>query len=338
MINYILEIPILASFFVTLFLMPYWIRKAKEIGLVWPDRNKFEQGKVSGSGGIVVVLGFIIGVFLYVAYKVFYLKTFDGFLVETFSILVVILLLASVAFIDDLFGWRKGGLSKRSRIILVALAAVPLVVINAGKSSIVLPFLGTVELGVFYSIILIPIGIVGATTTFNFLAGFNGLEAGQGIIILSALSIVALFTGSPWLAVIGLCMVASLFAFLIFNFSPAQVFPGDSLTYAVGGLIATMSILGNFEKIAVFFFIPVIIEFFLKSRGKLLKHSFGKPKKDGSLDLKYDKIYSLNHLAIFLMKKGRVKPTEIGVVVSIWMFQILIIILGFVIFRRGIFA
>jgi len=138
-----------------------------------------------------------------------------------------------------------------------------------------------------------------------FLAGYNGLEAGQGIILLSSLAIVAFFTGSSWLSVIALCMVFSLVAFLIFNFCPAKVFPGDSLTYSIGGMIAILAILGNFEKIAIFFFIPYIIEFGLKSRGKLVKHSFGKPNKDGTLSLNYKKIYSLNHLFIFLMKKLR---------------------------------
>ena len=124
---------------------------------------------------------------------------------------------------------------------------------------------------------------------------------------------------------------------MLYNFYPAKVFPGDSLTYPLGGFIAIVAILGNFEKIAVFFFIPYIIEIVLKSRGKLIKQSFGKPKKDGSLDLKYDKIYSLNHVAILLMKKLKWKATEKKVVYLIWMFQILIILLGFIIFGNGIF-
>ncbi len=132
-------------------------------------------------------------------------------------------------------------------------------------------------------------------------------------------------------------MVASLLAFLLFNFYPAKVLPGDSLTYGVGGLVAILAILGNFEKIAVFFFIPYIIETGLKIRGKLVKQSFGKPREDGTLDLKYDKIYSLNHLAIFLLKKWNVRSTEKNAVVLIWAFQIMIILIGFVIFRAGIF-
>jgi len=62
-----------------------------------------------------------------------------------------------------------------------------------------------------------------------------------------------------------------------------------------------------------------------------------KPNKDGSLDLRYNKIYSLNHISIFLMKKMGWKATEKKVVYSIWIFQILIILLGFIIFSKGIF-
>jgi UDP-N-acetylglucosamine--dolichyl-phosphate N-acetylglucosaminephosphotransferase len=334
--NALLFIPPLISFFVALFLLPCWIRKMREIGLEWDDMNKHKSKKVAGSGGIMIVLGFVIGAMTYIAYLVLYLKSGDGFLIEIFSSFTVILILAMIGFMDDLFGWRKGGLSIRSRLILVLLAAVPLIVINAGKSQFSLPWIGSIEAGLFYPILLIPIGVVGATTTYNFLAGFNGLEAGQGVILLSALAIVSYMTGSIGLVVVAICMVAALLAFLIYNFDPAQVFPGDSLTYAIGGLIAIMAILGNFEKIAVFFFIPYIIETLLKSRGRLKKYSFGKPQKDGSLTLRYDKIYSLNHVAILLMEKLNIKPTERKAVMAIWLFQILVILAGFIIFWGGL--
>ncbi len=333
----LLLIPPIASFFVTLFLMPFWIRKAKEINLVWEDINKLKSEKVAGSGGIIVVFGFIIGVLIYVAYRVFILRAHNSFLVETFALLSAILILASIGFIDDLLGWQKGGLRRRHRIILTAIAAIPLVVINAGKSLISLPIIGQLDLGLVYPLVLIPVGIVGAATTFNFLAGFNGLEAGQGIIILSSLAIVSFLTGNSWLSIIALIMIASLIVFLIFNFYPAKVFPGDSLTYSVGGLIAIMAILGNFEKIAVFFFIPYILETVLKIRGKLVKQSFGRPKEDGTLDLRYNKIYSLNHIAIYLLNKTKYKATERKVVILIWIFQLIIVFLGFIIFRGGIF-
>ncbi|MBS3091164.1 hypothetical protein J4217_01800 [Candidatus Pacearchaeota archaeon] len=336
-IDKILTLPIMVSFFISLFLIPLWIRKAKQIGLLWDDMNKLKSDKVAGSGGIIPVLAFIIGVLIFIAYRVFYLKS-SSFLIELISALVVVLMLAGIGLIDDLLGWQHGGLSRRSRIILVAISSIPLIVINAGNGNIALPFIGSFNLGLIYPLILIPIGIIGATTTFNFLAGFNGLEAGQGAIILFALSIVAFFTGNSWLSIAGLCMVLALLAFLVYNFAPASTFPGDVLTYPVGGLIAIMAILGNFEKIAIFFFVPYIIEFALKSRGKLLKQSFGKPEKDGSLSLKYNKLYGLTHVSIWIMQKMNIKPTERRVVYSIWAFQMIIILIGFLIFKAGIFG
>ncbi|MBU1103981.1 MAG: glycosyl transferase family 4 [Nanoarchaeota archaeon] len=333
--DYILILPILASFFVTLFLIPSWIKRAKKAGLVGKDVNKINGKEIAEAGGVTVVSGFAMGVLIYVSISTFIFKRADNF-IEIFSLMSSIFFIAFIAFTDDILGW-KIGLRRRTRIVLVAFASIPLIAINAGKSAISVPFFGGVDLGIIYPLVLIPLGIVGATTTYNFLAGFNGLEAGQGVIILSALAIVSYFTGSSWIAIIALCMVSALLAFLIFNFCPAKVFPGDSLTYPVGGLIAIMAILGNFEKIAVFFFIPVIIEFILKGRGKYVKQSFGKPNSDGSLDLKYEKIYSLNHLAIFLMKNHGVKPTEKKVVFSIWAFQLLVILIGFAIFSGGIF-
>jgi len=336
MTDFLLIFPILASFLITLFLMPLWIRKAKQIGLLWDDMNKINAPKVAGSGGIIVLAAFIIAVFLFVAYRTFYLKD-TTHLIEIISLISVLLLAGGIGFIDDLFGWQHGGLSKRSRMIMLIVAAIPLMAINAGRHDMAFPFFGSIDIGLLYPLLLIPLGIVGATATFNFLAGFNGLEAGQGILLLSALSIVAFFTGTTWLALIGLCMVIALLAFLFYNFTPAKVFPGDVLTYSVGALIAIMAILGNFEKVAVFFFIPYIMEVILKSRGKLVKYSFGKPQKDGSLELLYPKIYGLTHLSILILKKIGIKPTEKKVVYLIWTFQLLVIIIGFIIFRTGIF-
>lgn len=325
-------ITIFISFFCTYLAMPFWIKKAKQIGLLWEDMNKYQKEKnVAGSGGIIVVIGAIIGIFMYIAIQTFYFKNSDGISIQIFAMTTTLLLVSGIGLIDDLFGWKKGGLSKRSRIILVFFAAIPLMVINAGESNV----LG-IELGILFPLLAIPIGIVGATTTFNFLAGFNGLEARQGILLLSAMSIVMYLTGSSWLSIIGFCLVAALIAFYIFNSNPARVFPGDALTYAIGAAIASMAILGNAEKIAIFFFIPYILETILKLKGKLKKQSFGRPNPDGSLELPYEKIYGLEHVAIAILKK--IKPNkkayESEVVTLINIFQIIIIILGFILFIR----
>lgn len=331
----ILILSLLLSFFITLFFTHFWIRKMGRIGLVWEDMHKKDHPKnVAGSGGIGVFFGFSIGILTYIAIKTFYFQTTVN-ITYTFVIFSSIAIMTLIGFIDDLLGWRRGGLSIRSRILLIIFASIPLMVINAGDSEMV-----GIELGLLYPLVIIPLGIVGASTTFNFLAGYNGLEASQGILILSSLSLVVFFTGNAWISIIGLSMVASLLAFYIFNKFPAKIFPGDSLTYMVGGLIAIMAILGDVEKVAIFFFIPYIIETILKVKGGLKKESFGKLNKEGSLEVPYEKIYGLEHLAIKILKK--VKPSgkvyEKDVVFIINTFQILIILLGFVLFRKTIFV
>lgn len=328
----LLLVPFFLGFLLSFFSLPFWIKRAKEEGLTGKDMNKVKGEEVAEAGGICVMMGFILGTLSYIAIKTFYFKSYDD-IMEIFSLLSVVLIVAFVGFTDDILGWKKG-LSRTLRIFFLIFASLPLIVINAGQNPI-----GETALGIVYPVFLIAIGIVGTTSTFNFIAGYNGLETSQGILILSALSIVTYITGNRWLTIIGLVMVSCLIAFYIFNKYPAKVFPGDILTYPVGALIAVIAILGNIEKIAIFFFIPYIIETILKIRGKLKKESFAKVNTDGSLEMPYNKIYGLEHLAIYILKK--IKPSkkvyERDVVYLINFFQILIIILGLVLFKGTLF-
>ena len=332
-------VSLLISLIICLIFLPKWNRKCREVGLLWEDMNKFNKPKnVASSGGIVVVMAFVLGVLFYVAIRQFIFKDIDGISLQIFGLLSVILILAIVGLTDDLLGWKHGGLSAKFRIFLAIAASIPLIVINAGVHEIMLPFFGIIELGIIYPLILIPIGITGATTTYNMLAGLNGLEAGQGIIIISFLSFIAYITGSSWISLIGLCMVMSLLVFYYYNKCPASVFPGDILTYSIGALIACMAILGNFEKIAVFVFIPYILETGLKLRGGLKKQSFLIPQKDGSLELPYTKIYGLTHLSLLILKKFKKKVYETDVVYLIFAFQIILCLIALIIFKVDLFG
>jgi UDP-N-acetylglucosamine--dolichyl-phosphate N-acetylglucosaminephosphotransferase len=318
-------ITIVISFLCSFLVLPLWIKKAKKIKLVGRDIHKTKETFIAEAGGINVLLGFVLGVLFYIAVNTFYFKSME-YVTEIFALLCSVLIISFISLIDDIMGW-KIGLSRKSRLILTLLSAIPLMVINAGESSML-----NIELGLLYPLLLIPLGIVATSTTFNFIAGYNGLESSQGILILSALGIVTYITGNSWLSVIAFCMVASLIAFYFFNKFPAKVFPGDSLTYPVGAMIGIIAILGNIEKIAVFFFIPYIIEVILKSRGKLKKESFAKLNKDQSLNLPYKKIYGIEHFMIYLISKIKSKVYERDVVYAINLFQIIIILLGVLLF------
>jgi len=203
-------------------------------------------------------------------------------------------------------------------------------VINAGQHVMSVPFIGAVDFGLFYPLVIVLVGVVGATNGYNLLAGYNGLEAGLGAIIFMALGIISMVTGQLWLALIAGIIVLALFAFLIFNKIPAKIFPGDSLTYSLGALLACFAILGNIERAAIILFIPFIIEGILKARSKFKAENFGKVNKDNSIDMPYQKIYSLTHLSIVVLKK--IKPSrkvyERDVVLSLCLVEIIFAIIA----------
>ncbi|MBI4919167.1 glycosyl transferase family 4 [archaeon] len=315
-------ISILISFFSTLLILPYWIRRAKEHGLVGKDIHKQNEKEVAELGGLIVTFSAILGILSYVAFAVFIYHNKSQMLYlmsATTSIFIALI----IGLLDDILGW-KIGLRQYQKMLLTFLIALPIMVVNVGTSRVQIPFMGWADLGVLFPLILIPIGIVGSSNVFNMLAGFNGLEAGMGVIIFSSLGLISFLLGEHAAAVISGCFVVSLLAFLIYNWYPAVVFPGDVLTLSAGTAIAIIAILGNIELYTLIMFLPLYtLEFFLKIRGRFKKESFGIVTKNG-IDLRYDKIYGNTHLAIWLNKTLFGKATERGVVLTILLAQLII--------------
>jgi UDP-N-acetylglucosamine--dolichyl-phosphate N-acetylglucosaminephosphotransferase len=141
------------------------------------------------------------------------------------------------------------------------------------------------------------------------LAGMNGLEAGMGTIAVGTLGFIAWQSNALAAAVIAACTVMALLAFLLFNWYPARVFPGNVMTYTVGATLAVVAILGNLEKYALILFLPYFAELVLKARGGFQQESFAKPEGTG-LRNRTKKWYSLNHAAIDLLRRLHGKATE----------------------------
>ena len=318
-------ITLILAFFVTFLMTPHWIKRAKKAGLAGRDINKHEKPLTAESGGINVVAGFLISILFYIGIKTFYFRTSQN-LIEIFALLSTVLIITIIGWTDDILGW-KIGIKQWQKPLLCMLAAIPLMVINIGNTTMTLPLIGHVDFGLLYPLLLIPIAISGASNGFNMIAGYNGLETGMGIIILGTLGAIVYSTGQTWLALVAFCMVASLFAFLIFNKYPAKVFPGNIMTYSVGALIAGIAIIGNVEKFAVILFIPYFIELFLKARGVFQKESFAKPNKDNSLEPLYTKNYGLEHVMLRLIKKIKGKVYEKDIVRSLWLIEFIIALL-----------
>jgi UDP-N-acetylglucosamine--dolichyl-phosphate N-acetylglucosaminephosphotransferase len=319
------------SFFTTLVLVPKWIKKAKIMGLVGRDMNKLGKSEVPESGGIVVIAGTVVGILAYIFLYTFYFGTTFS-LIDILATLTTILLAGFIGFIDDIIGW-KSGIGQFTKVSLSIPIAIPLAVVNAGYSIMHLPFIGPVDFGFLFPLVIIPIGIIGAINGYNMLAGYNGLEAGMGAIILTTLAFIAWLSGSGWVSMIAMIASFSLVAFLLYNKYPAKIFPGDSLTYAIGAMIASIAILGNMEKFAIILFIPYFFDALMYVRFRFIDkakdiEAYAKLKKDGSLEMPHNKVYDFTHLAIKVLKLLKKNVYERDVVLSIFLFEILLAVVA----------
>lgn len=322
----LIYLSMLVSFLATWGTTFKWIRKAPDIGLVGWDMNKPGRPKVAEMGGVPVVFGFVLGMLVYIGLMTFYFGSSDY--VTILAALCTVLMTCIIGMMDDLLGWKKG-LKQWQKPIFTLFAAMPIMVVNAGHSTMNLPIVGNIDWGILYPLLIVPIGIVGASNAYNMVAGYNGLEAGMGIIILSALGYVAFITDRANAMILALCMVGALVAFLYFNWYPAKVFPGDTMTYSVGALVACIAILGDMEKIAIILFIPYVVDFFLQLRSRFRAEAFARVNEDGSLDKPCKGIFHLTHLAISVLRRLKPKVREWHVVTFVYGIEAAIVVIVF---------
>ncbi len=335
MVNWALLMPlfvILITFFCAIFLIKWWIKRVsfKGVDLVARDMNKPGNKFVAEMGGLPVIASFVFGALLYVGYRTF-IKGDVDFNINILAALLTVVLAGVVGMMDDLLGWKKG-VSSWYRIFIFFLVALPMMMTSLGKNVITIPLLGDINFGLWYPLVIIPIAISGAANGFNLLAGYNGLEGGLGVIILTVLGFVSWYSGLAKLAIIAFLMVAALLAFLIFNWYPAKVFPGNILSCSVGALVAVMAIFGSMEFIALILFIPYFMDLLFLFRARTVKvEAFAKPKKDKSLELPYNKCYDTTHLSLLMLKNIKGKVYEWEVVSLILGFEVLLGVLVLVI-------
>jgi len=321
------------SFFLTFFLTKKWIKAAEDAKLLGKDMNKYEKPLVSRSGGIAVALAICFSLLIYIFLKTFYWKT-TTHLVEAFAISATVLLAGFIGFTDDVLGWKRG-LTQFQKVLLTIPIALPLMVINAGHSVMEIPFLGRLDFGLIYPLLLVPVGVIGAANAFNLLAGYNGLEAGMGLIIFTTFGITGLIVEKYWISLIALIVSATLLAFLYFNWYPAKIFPGNSFTYSIGALIAAIAIIGDMERLAVWLFLLYFVEGLLYFRARVIDkvgdvQAFAKPNEDNSLEMPYEKIYDTTHFSIWFLKKVKEKVYEKDVVRFLLFVQFLIALSGLI--------
>lgn len=317
-------ITILASFIVTFLITPQLIQRFKQRKIVGTDMNKFDKPEVAEMGGIGVLFGFSFAIMV----AIFIFTYLNSVPVDARVLLAgfsTVLIIGFIGVVDDLIGWRKG-IRQWQHALFPLFAALPLMAVKVGVTSMLIPFIGTVSFGVWYSLLLVPFGVTGASNAFNMLAGFNGLEAGLGILISFTLMIIAFLYGSIEAVILMAAMLGALLAFLKFNWFPAKIFPGDSLTLMIGSCVAAAVIIGNMERIGIMLMALFFVELLFKAKHKFQSQNFGIPQKDGTLHPD-PRGGSLTH---FIMKRGKFSEKQVvGIILGA---QAIICIITFIFF------
>ena len=260
----------LASLLVSFIGFTIMIPRFKEEGIVGKNINSLQQEEIAEMGGLMIVAGFSAGVILVISLKTF-LGLFESVgLTSILAAFSTVMIVSLIGIFDDLVSIKQG-----IKAFMPVFAALPLIALKEGFTEMKVPFIGFVDFGIYYHLILIPLGITGAANAVNMLAGFNGLEAGMGLVAVGSLAVIAYLIGETTAFILSIIMLGALLATLYFNWFPAKVLIGDVGTLTIGAVIASILIIGNFEMAGGIIIIPYVIDFIIKAKNRF-PYSYGE--------------------------------------------------------------
>ncbi|XP_014216254.1 UDP-N-acetylglucosamine--dolichyl-phosphate N-acetylglucosaminephosphotransferase [Copidosoma floridanum] len=254
------------------------------------DMNKTSKTKVPEALGVVCGCTFLVTMFLFIPMPFFnHFREGAKFNHKEFSELLVAILsiccMVFLGFADDVFD-----LKWRYKLLLPTIASLPLLMvyyISSNMTEITVPkpfrplFGDFVDLWIFYYVYMGMLAVF-CTNAINILAGVNGLEVGQSLIIAMSIlvyNIVELsrdylksmtfsleLNDNLWRAhkfsmYFIIPYIATSLALLRHNWYPSRVFVGDTFCYFSGMTFAVVGIIGHFGKTTLLFFIPQILNF-----------------------------------------------------------------------------
>jgi len=258
-------ISFIIAFFLTMFLLPKFIRWAKSKNASQPiyehaPQSHKEKAGTPTMGGMVFILATIIATLLTAKLNNFYI--IGG--------LATIGLFSLIGIQDDYSKITKNknsaGLSARAKLILQFFCAgiVAFIIYYFNHTTtLYTPFykLPLFDMGIF-AIVFWMLVMVAASNAVNLTDGLDGLATVPSIMAFFTLSALVYITGhaviasyllvpniqlSAELAIMGAAISGSLIAFLWFNSHPAEVFMGDSGSLPLGAFMGYMAIVAKSE-------------------------------------------------------------------------------------------
>ncbi|HLZ94008.1 MAG TPA: MraY family glycosyltransferase [Candidatus Dormibacteraeota bacterium] len=250
-------VAMLFAFAICAVVVPLMILLSRRLGLIaQPSERHPHSRPMPLLGGLAMFIGFTAAMLLF-------LRQVSG--AERKGVLGVLFVsgLAAVLLIAD-DRWSLPPLTKLGLQLLIALIAVIGLGALTGQPKefqitfVSLPGAGIIQLG----LLSVPISLfwlLGMQNTVNLLDGVDGLAAGVVMIVAITLMFAGAGTRQPDVVMLSGALAGTCAGFLLFNFSPARIFMGDSGAHFLGTALGVISIVGV-AKVAVAFalVIPVL--------------------------------------------------------------------------------
>ncbi len=234
-----LLLALLTSFFVVLMATPSLIKVAflKRLFDEPNEARKLHKRVVPTIGGIIIFAATIF------AFSLWFPAGLDPYEklklgVKDFQfVLATLILLFFVGVKDDIIGTapiKKLAAHVVVGMILVLMAEMRIRGLHGlfGVDSI--PLWASIFLSLFTYIVIV--------NAFNLIDGVDGLAAGVGLIASLIFGTLFMLGGDLVMGLLGYSLGGALAAFLVFNFSPARIFMGDSGSLSIGLIICILAI------------------------------------------------------------------------------------------------
>lgn len=249
-------------------------------GISGVDIHKPDRPVRAEMGGLAVLVALAAGSTLYVALHF----TMDGDTVLFAAVASTVALTGVVGVADDM-----KELSQKAKPFLIVAASVPLIAALWSRTGMFVPTIGTIDFGILFPLVAVPLAITTSANFSNLLAGFNGLESGCASISIGTMSYLSYLTGHPAIAAFGAILTCAYLGFLALNWYPAKIFPGDTGTLIAGAALAAIGLAAKLEFEAIVLSIPAAMDFALKAMYRKpfkQRHLLGntKVRADGTLD------------------------------------------------------
>ena len=214
----------ISSMAVCMAITPIMMRIAPVIGMLdKPDNRKVHMAAIPRSGGVGIVVGMLVPLFLWLE-----LDRFITSLLIGCSILLF-------------FGaWDDSKNIRPAFKFFGQLVAAVTVVYYGDIYVFHFPFMGVEELPQYIGKPFTVIAIVGMINALNLSDGLDGLAGGEALISLAAIAFLAyLYDGATALAVAA-ATIGGIFGFLRFNSYPARIFMGDTGSQTLGFVLGVL--------------------------------------------------------------------------------------------------